>query len=266
MSLIIIASLWAVSVLGCNKYGWEDKMEDLVQRASKRVDISSLDAKVQLAMESVDRACFVPSEYESEAYNDNPITIPSGIKATITAPHMHVKAMQELSAYINDGACVLDVGSGSGYLTTVFSELIGPNGIVMGIDYQSSLIEISKQNFEQWKGSECELRDNIHFETVNVYDFDINDYSYLTDKCPEGFDAIHVGATADEKILEKLEKIMKASSRLVIPIRNEENSQEWFYKIDKDKNEELGEKVKLLSVRYVPLVESDRDNNQHNGL
>lgn len=50
-------------------------------------------------------------------YEDAPQTIGSG--ATISAPHMHAYALESLHSKLVPGAKVLDVGSGSGYLTAV---------------------------------------------------------------------------------------------------------------------------------------------------
>ena len=46
---------------------------------------------------------------------------PIGFRATISAPHMHAHALEVLSPVIpENGARVLDVGCGSGYLTGEF--------------------------------------------------------------------------------------------------------------------------------------------------
>ncbi len=50
---------------------------------------------------------------------DSPQTI--GYGATISAPHMHAYALEFLEKYLLKAKNVLDVGSGTGYLTAAMS-------------------------------------------------------------------------------------------------------------------------------------------------
>ena len=57
-----------------------------------------------------------------EAYKDNPQ--PIGSNVTISAPHMHAHALETLAAHLQPGSRALDVGSGSGYLTTCMAIMV----------------------------------------------------------------------------------------------------------------------------------------------
>ena len=264
MSLLIFAL-----VMGCNDKNWERKMSDLLHGVENRIDLS-ITQRIRNAILSVDRDCFIDESNKDWSYNDHPIEIPQAIQATISAPHMHVYTLAYLSQFIQKGSCVLDVGSGSGYLTAVISKLIGKNGIVIGIDYQSKLIEIGQTNINQWscmnrENSQCVDINNIYLFTVNIYDFDINQYQFENNEvCKTGFDAIHVGASANENILSKLLSMMKDGSRLIIPIKIDGGyniyGNEHIYIIDKDKRGIVTRK-KLFGVRYVPLVQSKSHND-----
>merc|ERR1719217_658565 len=84
---------------------------------------------VEKAMLATDRCNYAPRD----AYADQPQ--PIGHQATISAPHMHAHALELLSERLYEGARVLDVGCGSGYLSAVMAEMVGPKGFVVGIDY-----------------------------------------------------------------------------------------------------------------------------------
>lgn len=68
----------------------------------------------------------------------------------------HAHALEILSPFIKPGENVLDVGSGSGYLTSCFArmKMQGENeetgkGVVVGIDHEAGLIQLAKNNIEQ---------------------------------------------------------------------------------------------------------------------
>lgn len=60
----------------------------------------------------------------------------------------HAYALENLLPFLHPKAKVLDVGSGSGYLTAVFHHLVGPHGKVVGIDHISELVDWSIANLK----------------------------------------------------------------------------------------------------------------------
>ena len=58
---------------------------------------------------------------------------------------MHASAAESLLPYLKPGATVLDIGSGSGYLTHVLAELVKPNGKVVGLDHIQGLVDLAKR-------------------------------------------------------------------------------------------------------------------------
>jgi len=58
-------------------------------------------------------------------------------------------ALEQLESVLGDGAKVLDVGSGSGYLTAVLAELVGGSGRVIGIERLQQLSEFGRRNVEK---------------------------------------------------------------------------------------------------------------------
>lgn len=109
--------------------------------------------RVRDAMSSVDRAHYCPST-PLAAYEDSPQSI--GFRATISAPHMHASACESLLNHLpeNQGAQVLDIGSGSGYLTHVLANLVcgadgKGDGKVVGIDHIQGLVDLAGQNMRR---------------------------------------------------------------------------------------------------------------------
>ena len=66
---------------------------------------------------------------------------------------MHAHASEYLLNYLQPGSKVLDVGSGSGYLTAIFHHLVSPGngqpaGKVVGIDHIAELVDWSVENLK----------------------------------------------------------------------------------------------------------------------
>ena len=51
--------------------------------------------------------------------------------------------------HLKDGAKVLDIGSGSGYLTACFAVMAGSNAKVIGIDHIQELVDWSEKNIRK---------------------------------------------------------------------------------------------------------------------
>lgn len=138
--------------------------------------------RVKQAMLGVDRGHYAPAA----PYMDSPQTI--GHAATISAPHMHASACESLLPFLKPGSKVLDVGSGSGYLTHVLAELVKPGGTVVGVDHIQPLVDMAERNTAKSK----EGSDLLETGAIKYVKAD----GRLG--WPEGgpYDAIHVGAAA----------------------------------------------------------------------
>ncbi|KAI9569452.1 protein-L-isoaspartate O-methyltransferase [Boletus coccyginus] len=202
--------------------------------------------RVADAMSRVDRANFVVKR--SQAYEDSPQSIGHG--ATISAPHMHAHALENLLPFLHPGATVLDVGSGSGYLCAVLHNLVSPSqlgapqGKVVGIDHIPELVEWSK----------CNMIDNELGPALNE-----GRILVVTGDGREGYpasgpyDAIHVGA-ASEKLPQALVDQLKAPGRMFIPVGTHIQA---IWQVEKDAKGRVTKK-ELMDVTYVPLTDVER--------
>ena len=90
------------------------------------------------AFGSVDRAEFCNA---AAPYEDRPQDI--GMGQNISSPYMHAIALEAIAPHIlKPGSSSLDIGCGSGWLTTAISVMAsGHGGSSHGIDHSETLIE-----------------------------------------------------------------------------------------------------------------------------
>ena len=169
---------------------------------------------------------------------------------TISAPTMHANAIEYLKNSLGKGAKVLDVGSGSGYLTVCFAKMVldkriplsnEAQGKVMGIDVHPELIEYSQKIVDEKYPLEKQI---VTLQVGSAYDF-------YEDQLEEYFDAINVGATASD-LPQNLVRLLKKGGQMVIPLKRFDG-REIFTLVEKDINGHITKK-ELMGVVYVPLV------------
>ena len=119
---------------------------------------------------------------------------------------MHASASESLLPYLHPGARVLDVGSGSGYLTHVLANLVGPEGRVVGVDHIQGLVDLATNNMKR----SSQGRDMIDKGQVKLIKADGR--KGWPEDAP--FDAIHVGAAAVEAHSELIDQL-KSPGRYV---------------------------------------------------
>ncbi|KAA0192839.1 L-isoaspartyl protein carboxyl methyltransferase, partial [Fasciolopsis buskii] len=218
---------------------------ELIQNLYKnRVIITE---KIKNAMLAVDRGYFA----KSSPYEDRPLSI--GFSATISAPHMHAHALEALCDHLKPGAHVLDVGSGSGYLTACMALLVGENGVAVGIEHIENLTSLAKANVANWlQHTNKELVANV---TVG------KNLQLITGDGREGwpaaapYDAIHVGAAA-AKIPTALYEQLKPGGRLICP-EGPEGGNQYLVQVDRLPDGSFT-RTPLMGVIYVPLTDRDR--------
>ena len=149
------------------------------------------------------------------------------------------------------GAKVLDIGSGSGYLTHVLANIVcgadgRGDGKVVGIDHIDDLVSMSRENMQRSK----EGRMLLESGKVELVTGD-GRKGY-----PAGgpYNAIHVGAAAKEMhevLIEQLDR----PGRMFIPVEDAGGwGSQWIWIVDKDETGRVTRK-RDMGVRYVPLTD-----------
>jgi protein-L-isoaspartate(D-aspartate) O-methyltransferase len=179
------------------------------------------------AMRRVPRHEFAPSRYRDQAYEDHPLPIAEG--QTISQPYMVAIMLQALA--LSPGDKVLEIGTGSGYVTALLAELTAQ---VISVERHASLADSARQ-----------LLDCLGYQNIRIFTAD------GTRGVPEyaPYNAIIVSAAAHE-LPQSLVAQLAEGGRMIIPVGREDAQQLQF--IEKQ-NGQL--QISLAALcRFVPLI------------
>jgi protein-L-isoaspartate(D-aspartate) O-methyltransferase len=125
-----------------------------------------LDPRVLGAISEVPREAFVPAEYRELAFADAPI--PIGFGQTMLAPKIQGRILQALG--VGNGDSVLEIGSGTGYLTACLA-LLGAS--THSIDIHPGLVDLAQANLRAVPEARAGFEVRDAFDPKPFGDFDV---------------------------------------------------------------------------------------------
>jgi protein-L-isoaspartate(D-aspartate) O-methyltransferase len=185
------------------------------------------DPRVLDAMLRVPRHEFVPETYRSQAYEDHPL--PIGDSQTISQPYIVALMLESLQLTPTDK--VLEVGTGSGYVTALLAELAAQ---VFSFERHPALAASARNVLAA-----------LGYPNVQVFTGD----GTLGLPAAAPFDAILVSAAAPD-LPSMLLTQLRDAGRMIIPVGTEDSQQLQFVRMIN------GQPVISLRelVRFVPLI------------
>ena len=185
------------------------------------------DERVLEAMARVPRHEFAPQRYRDQAYEDHPLPIGEG--QTISQPYIVAIMLEALSLLPTDR--VLEVGTGSAYVTALLGELTAE---VISVERHRALADSAR-----------EVLSSLGYQNVRVI---VGDGSRgFAEAAP--YNAIMVSAAAPQVPQEFLEQLAEGG-RLIIPVGWEDSQQ---LQLIEKRNGQLRTSLREL-CRFVPLI------------
>jgi len=190
----------------------------------KRFGVISND-HVEEGFRSVDRKFFVPMGNQSMAHSDQPLKEGN---VHISAPHIYGSAIEALDLVPNSSTSFLNIGSGTGYISCIAAEILGPNSLNFGVELHDDVIQHCKASIAKWKTSAIEERNGtttFHFmdHSADIQIIKGNGLKILKNQGESvvGFDRIYIGAAVDKEDLANITKLLSPGGILVGPAEDE---------------------------------------------
>ena len=201
------------------KYTKREKMVKLLK------DYGIRDKRIMDAFLTIPRHMFMPEEAEEKSYRDQ--AVPIGCGQTISQPYVVALMLEHLDLKPNHR--VLEIGSGSGYVTALLSLLVKK---VTGIELENDLADRSKKVLQKLK-----------IDNVDILCKD----GYAGHKARAPYDAIILSA-APEALPEELLDQLKPGGKLILPVGKFDQ----LLVLYEQKNGEWKGRV-ITDVHFVPL-------------
>lgn len=185
------------------------------------------DERVLAAMSRVPRRDFAPPQYRDQAYEDHPLPIGEG--QTISQPYIVAVMLEALE--ISPGDRVLEIGTGSGYVTALLAEMASE---VISIERHGSLADSARS-----------LLSTIGYGNVKVVEGD----GTLGHPEAAPYNEIIVSAAAPE-IPPALTHQLTDGGRMIIPVGSHETQQLLLIRLEQGQTQIQSREL----CRFVPLV------------
>ncbi|XP_066145954.1 uncharacterized protein [Euwallacea fornicatus] len=161
---------------------------------------------------AVDRAEYFLPEARGTAYKD--LAWKSG-NLHISAPCIYSEVMEGLN--LTSGISFLNLGSGTGYFSTMVGLILGSNGINHGIELHEDVIEYANKKLEDFKK---------YSGAVDEFDFCEPKFIQgnclcLSTECSNLYDRIYCGAACPEEYESYMKNLLKIGGILVMPINDQ---------------------------------------------
>ncbi|KYO30069.1 protein-L-isoaspartate O-methyltransferase domain-containing protein 2 [Alligator mississippiensis] len=193
---------------------------------------------VEQAFRAVDRGDYYLEEFKDSAYKDSAWKHGN---IHLSAPCIYSEVMEALD--LQPGLSFLNLGSGTGYLSSMVGLILGPFGVNHGVELHSDVIEYAKQKLEDF------IRTSDSFDK-----FEFCEPSFVSGNCleisPEStqYDRVYCGAGVKKEHEDYMKNLLKVGGILVMPL------EEKLTKITRT-GPSAWETKKILAVSFAPLVQ-----------
>lgn len=199
---------------------------------------------VERAFRAIDRADYYLEEYRDSAYKD--LAWRHG-NLHLSAPCIYSEVMEALE--LQPGLSFLNLGSGTGYLSTMVGLILGSFGVNHGVELHADVVEYAYQKLDYF------IKNSDSFDK-----FEFCEPSFVVGNCleipPESrqYDRVYCGAGVQKEYENYMKNLLKVGGILVLPL------EEKLTKITRT-GQNTWETKKIIAVTFAPLVQPKQSIN-----
>jgi len=193
-------------------------------------DLISISA-IEKGFRNVDRKMFVTKGNENVAYSDQPL---KDGNIHLSAPHIYCSVVEALDLRPNSCLSFLNIGAGTGYLSCIAAEILGPRSLNIGVEILEDVVQHSRASISKWRSTKrtsCGKRragsmtSNLEIDSVyppiDIIHGNGLEISSKLGESVTGFDRIYIGAAIEKAHLPKIKSLLSRGGILVGPVEDE---------------------------------------------
>ncbi|CAL8253000.1 unnamed protein product [Arctogadus glacialis] len=192
---------------------------------------------VEQAFRAVDRADYYLGEFRDSAYKD--LAWRHG-NIHLSAPCIYSEVMEALE--LRPGLSFLNLGSGTGYLSTMVGLILGPFGVNHGVELHPDVIEYAYEKLDFF------IKNSKSFDS-----FELCEPCFVAGNCLEiapetqQYDRVYCGAGVQRDHEDYMRRLLRVGGILVLPLED---------KLTKIRRTGYNswETKKIIAVSFAPLV------------
>lgn len=200
--------------------------------------------EVERVFRAVDRAEYFPEGTKDHAYKD--LAWKSG-NIHLSAPCIYSQVLESLE--LKEGLSFLNLGSGTGYLSTMVGLMIGSNGINHGVELFEDVVEFAEKKLVIFKSNPAYQGPNFGepvFIVGNCLSLNTHYRQY---------DRVYCGAACPPEYEEYMKSLVKVGGILVMPFNDKLCRMRHIGQSEWDIEG-------VLPVSFAPLIDC-KDKNRH---
>lgn len=198
--------------------------------------------EVEHVLRVIDRANYFPEGTKQHAYKD--LAWKSG-NVHLSAPCIYSQVLESLE--LKEGLSFLNLGSGTGYLSTMIGLIIGANGVNHGVELCGDVVEFAETKLKEF------LRTNPVYQGTNFCEpvFIVGNCLCLNAHYRQ-YDRVYCGAACPSEYVEYMKSLVKIGGILVMPFN------EKLFRMRRTGDTEWDIEG-LLPVSFAPLINCKDD-------
>jgi len=166
--------------------------------------------EVEHVLRVVNRADYFPEETKQHAYKD--LAWKSG-NIHLSAPCIYSQVLESLE--LKEGLSFLNLGSGTGYLSTMVGLIIGSNGINHGVELFEDVVEFAEEKLKMFKKTNPVYQGTNFGEPV----FIVGNCLCLNTHYRQ-YDRVYCGAACPNENEEYMKSLVRVGGILVMPFND----------------------------------------------